>query len=387
MIAALNWPAAARRALITGVMAGALGWSMPGSAAIVETSTMENFIEWDLRGRYGGFDNQFGSTYAGAGDYSHSFVGRSPTQVAALSYDVTTRLDSNGNFFFLHNAMCIGSCVLSIDTTVKFTLFNNSPDIVNFRFDSQITPGHLARQNFGSGAVEANFNFTLIDGAAIRPFAFQMDGEAAVNQFRYPTTDPTFRVVNGNPGFTTLNGLRAQNSGGAEVFNGGTPPNWNVLDWGATNIGINLKPLFPYETRNFFYSLSTFIRMENPCTEFATCAGLQVAFGDPRNDGSVSQLSARLGGLSFGKASPLAGVPAGYSPVVGAEYDPFQTRVDFNPQSTPDTRQDPVVPPITYNSIFVPSAGGIPEPASWLMLITGFGMAGVMLRRQRRAVA
>ncbi|MBU6166802.1 MAG: PEP-CTERM sorting domain-containing protein [Alphaproteobacteria bacterium] len=35
----------------------------------------------------------------------------------------------------------------------------------------------------------------------------------------------------------------------------------------------------------------------------------------------------------------------------------------------------------------VDSAGAVPEPSSWLMLITGFGLAGVALRRQRAATA
>ncbi|OSZ72882.1 hypothetical protein CAP39_03915 [Sphingomonas sp. IBVSS1] len=31
-------------------------------------------------------------------------------------------------------------------------------------------------------------------------------------------------------------------------------------------------------------------------------------------------------------------------------------------------------------------AGAVPEPASWAMMLAGFGLAGVMLRRQRRAL-
>ncbi len=278
----------------------------------------------------------------------------------------------------MHNATCIGSCYVSIYTEVKFTLYNDSPNPANFRFDSMITPGHLARQNFDDGPIEANFNFTLIDGRPTRPFAFQMTGEAAINRFIYPTNDPTFLVTMGNPNFT-LNGLRAQNSGGAEVYNGGSAPNWNVLDWGATNIGINLKPLYGYETRDFYYVLSTDIRMENICSNFATCAGLQVAFGDPRNDGSVSELSSLRAA-----AASLDGLPGSYSPVVGAKFDAYKIDTTLAPQSTPDVREDPVTPPIIYTGLFVPPPGSVPEPASWLMLITGFGLVGTMLRRRQQ---
>ena len=39
-----------------------------------------------------------------------------------------------------------------------------------------------------------------------------------------------------------------------------------------------------------------------------------------------------------------------------------------------------------YNAAFVGPPGGVPEPASWALMISGFGVAGSMLRR-RRAVA
>ena len=41
-----------------------------------------------------------------------------------------------------------------------------------------------------------------------------------------------------------------------------------------------------------------------------------------------------------------------------------------------------------YNTGFVTTPGGaVPEPAVWAMMITGFGLAGVSLRRRRAAVA
>jgi hypothetical protein len=35
----------------------------------------------------------------------------------------------------------------------------------------------------------------------------------------------------------------------------------------------------------------------------------------------------------------------------------------------------------------IPAVGGVPEPASWAMLITGFGLTGSAMRRRRIAVA
>ncbi|OYQ27821.1 hypothetical protein CHU93_09765 [Sandarakinorhabdus cyanobacteriorum] len=120
--------------------------------------------------------------------------------------------------------------------------------------------------------------------------------------------------------------------------------------------------------------------MESTCSDFATCGGLQVAFGDPRNDGS-SELSAARSGLAS-----LAGLPSSYSPVVGAKFDAYKIETALAPQSVPDTRTDPVAPPIIYSGVFVPPPGSVPEPASWLMLIAGFGLTGAAMRRRRHAV-
>jgi hypothetical protein len=35
----------------------------------------------------------------------------------------------------------------------------------------------------------------------------------------------------------------------------------------------------------------------------------------------------------------------------------------------------------------VPAGGGVPEPATWTMLIAGFGLVGGLARRRRASVA
>ena len=44
---------------------------------------------------------------------------------------------------------------------------------------------------------------------------------------------------------------------------------------------------------------------------------------------------------------------------------------------------------IHYGSVEVdnPGGGGVPEPATWALMITGFGLAGLSLRHRRRAAA
>lgn len=56
-------------------------------------------------------------------------------------------------------------------------------------------------------------------------------------------------------------------------------------------------------------------------------------------------------------------------------------KVDFNSGSA-----DGIGPLLDNVSVDV-TGGGVPEPASWALMITGFGLAGAALRRHRTAVA
>ena len=42
---------------------------------------------------------------------------------------------------------------------------------------------------------------------------------------------------------------------------------------------------------------------------------------------------------------------------------------------------------IRYATLDIGSVGGVPEPATWAMMIIGFGGAGAMLRRRRGALS
>jgi hypothetical protein len=43
--------------------------------------------------------------------------------------------------------------------------------------------------------------------------------------------------------------------------------------------------------------------------------------------------------------------------------------------------------PTFIHADFIAAAQAVPEPASWALMITGFGLIGAMTRRQRRRAA
>jgi hypothetical protein len=43
--------------------------------------------------------------------------------------------------------------------------------------------------------------------------------------------------------------------------------------------------------------------------------------------------------------------------------------------------------PVYLHEDFISAAVGVPEPASWAMLIAGFGLVGGTMRRQRKVAA
>ena len=89
---------------------------------------------------------------------------------------------------------------------------------------------------------------------------------------------------------------------------------------------------------------------------------------------------------SFGVTSPLSGVgieSGGSSPLGG----------NFFYRNTGNT--DPVTAGawtatgdrLHYSFTFGAGNGGVPEPATWAMMIAGFGLAGAAMRRRERSAA
>lgn len=91
--------------------------------------------------------------------------------------------------------------------------------------------------------------------------------------------------------------------------------------------------------------------------------------------------------ISFG-FNIVSGASA-FGPAADADSD-FSHTLGFVPGGRPFVLQDGVTANAgTYlvNNRFGAAPGGVPEPASWTLMIAGFGLTGAALRRRRTAIA
>jgi len=299
----------------------------------------------------------------------HYVASTDPAKVSELgiNYDTYT---APGGFYFLHQDYCVGSCSVYSSTVVTITLTNTDSAPVDLRFDTMITPGHLASISptpFASG----NYAFKVIQNPG-------GPGSDAVTLYDSSgTIDPdTLHVYPDNldPGSGMEFNSLTQNFDGA----------LKTIDWGATNLSVPLLTIAGNTTSTLSYVASYQISNDGVCTDLTDCSSLEVAFGDPRNDGGVLERAALR---SFG-AQPLN------KAVVGGGYDPFFVPISFVPLGSPDPDAPPDAPVINYTTNFKSNAvddgqdtSAAPEPATWVTMLCGFGVAGMALRRRRRPTA
>ena len=335
-------------------------WANPVAAAvpgIKETASVRN--------QYGFAAGSGGTAVLQDGGDKETFyvADNLPTESSEVGINYIGIADV-GSFFFLHDNYTVGAGSTASQTVITFTLTNQTQNRVALRFDSLITPGHLA-QIRGDSTQNGFFDFRVT-----QTFEGQSEGNTLYSAFGSINSD-------GINLFTGTNPLTGQ----AFEFNGlnrQSTRQWEVVDWSATALSIPLAVLEAGQTSEISYIATYGTTGSAVCENVLQCPGLQVVFGDPRNDGGVTN----IGNLSD---NGLNLVDDGVYPVIGRNYDAFGIPFAFVEIDAPLPENPAGEGPIKYGALFDPRAA-VPEPATWAMMIGGFGLLGGAARR-RRAVA
>jgi hypothetical protein len=313
----------------------------PVSAQISETVSIDN--------NFGvGFDPQQTPSAEPGGTKETVYRGNyTPSTESELGLNYTATADTNG-FFFLHDNYCVGACSTVSDTTIVFTVTNTGDGQESVRFDSQITPGHLAK--IYNGSATAGFNFEVLRSFGGSEFSTLYSASGTVGP----------RGISLETGNLQFNGLNRQ-----------TGTNFDLLDWDTTNLSVDIGTLSGFESVDVIYRATYWSINDAACADVFACNGAQVVFGDPRNNG----------GTNLGVSGDLA--PAGRA-VIGADYGaafvPFAfVRSDADP-SFPNPAANP---PLAYDPLYRSRLQAVPEPASWALMLMGFGALGSAVRRQK----
>lgn len=267
--------------------------------------------------------------HAGTGDSKvFEVTGPDLTHSTDVKVNYGTVLASDASFFFLHNIQCQGYCSIGVTTTITDTITNTGPSAVDLRLDSAITAGH----------------FGLVHNAATDSSGlFQFD----VSQHSGGVNHELYKAL----GQISSSGATITTSDGSVFNNMKTydDPAQMGLDWDETDLSLLLDSLAPGQTTTLTYTSFTYLNSYGVCTNFNLCDGVQVAFGDPRNNGGILFAAP----LSLPKHQPL-----GY--VLNRGFDMAVVEMKL-----------------------VNLSSSVPEPASWTMLMLGFGLTGAFARRQR----
>jgi len=311
----------------------ATGWAMAATAliatnagaAVLETLTSSTSYTYDLAPGLPGLNS--GSDNSG----TFHVVGPNPSQATDIKMAYGTIAAPDASFFFLHNIQCQGYCSVGVTTLITDTITNTGTGAVNLRLDSDITAGHLGLVQNARTNSAGKFQFDIIQ---------TMNG---VDHGLYQAL-----------GQITSSGASISTSDGS-IFNNLSSyhdPAQTGLDWDLTDLSVLLDPLAPGETATVTYRSTTYLNAFGTCTNVDRCDGVQVAFGDPRNNGGIiGTFAATLSPQSFVKQ------PVGW--VLNRGFDMAKVKMQ------------------------IVNLSDVPEPASWAMMIMGFGMTGLAARRRR----
>lgn len=346
-----RWALPVRRAFLLCVAAAALGWASTQQAHADVTqvlSTTSNYT-YDVVPGLPGLNGGTGDTGV------FQITPDTPGLATDIQVNYASIFASDASFFFLHNIQCKGYCSVSVVTNLTNTITNTGTDTVNLRLDSNITAGHLGLVQNATTPSDGIFQFAISEmkGAANRQL-YRADGQVSSSGTSIITSD-------------------------GSVFNGLTSyadPAQIGLDWTETPLSALLDPLAPGETTIVTYSSITYLNAYGLCTDVTRCDGVQVAFGDPRNNGGIIVPSAFAGStLQEDAEQRVAGL------IDATAFDGLTTASLLQPVGFVLDRGFNTAQ-LRLNAVIVSS---VPEPGSWAMMIMGFAIGGVGLRHSRGA--
>jgi hypothetical protein len=306
-------------------------------------------------------------SYANTSPFTDFGPGQGETANGA--YNSFVSVSKNAVTFESANAVT-GPYAFSSTSSVDLTIKNTGPSTITPQVHSQITPAglgfYLADTNycssgFGECAQSTNYSFDDLNLGTSQPvtlasFNFsitQGDGtlyraQGAVglmyNSFGEVTTWQTFNRT----------AFKLQDFG-VEVGNGSA----FGYNWNATDVDFSLpSPLSPGQSSTISYN--TFVQSSSPglCIEDTTvCIVAYSGFGDPIGRGGGIDSLALIQSFDF--------TPG----IDGLQFDSFTMYTDNYSDGLLDTT--------------VPGTGGVPEPATWVSMILGFGLLGAALRRRK----
>lgn len=233
------------------------------------------------------------------------------------------------SLFFQNSLWRIGEGSAFFDARVETTLTNTGTDWAKVVFDSMITPRYLAVSGARNTNNFAKFDFRISQVTGnVTEILYSASGSAFAGSMQQIASPTPF-----SDGTGYSNG---------DIF---------ALTWGATNVSLLRNPVAPGGSRKIIYDLETTVTGPSTTVVGAGCQGSQVSFGDPRNPGTATRGTLKI---------PVDLASCSAEPVIGRRFNPY-------------------VVPGTFTTV--------PEPASWAMLIGGFGLTGAAMRRRRAAIA
>lgn len=338
-----HWRVSMRsNALVALAVALPLAWSSPADAQAVSI-TLDNIS--NFYGVAAGPGNA--PVVVPGGPMVTAYATSQQPGLLAESGVKYTATASDDSFFFLHDNYCVGTCATYSQTAITFVVTNQDSVALDLRFDSLITPGHIAWVA-GLSEVSASFTFDVT----------QTIGRETVSLYS------TNGGVNSDGIFLNTSDQRPFNN----LVSSRVEGEYEVLDWSSTNLNLNLATLGAGESTTITYFATYQSLGTAACVDILDCPGAQVVFGDPRNNGGVTNR-----------------VPP--QPVIGAPYDPFRIPYAVVLADSPLPGNPPRITPPPYGPLFRPDVLPVPEPGTWAMLIAGVGAVGGVARRRRPARA